>query len=458
MGAWVLFALLHIPLALLMSKYPLIATAAAILAGFVGVLFALDNRRPERVMLAAAYITGADVLWRMTEAGVAWQYGKYLIAALLLLALLVRRPAPRMGAALVYFLLLLPSTTLTLFNLSWAQAWVQIDFNLSGPLALAVCLWFFDGARIDRRQALQITLAVLAPVVGEMTLAAAGVLTSTNIVFTSYDSNFATSGGYLPNETSTTLGLAALLCFIGLLLLRPPAAAKVFLGLTLPVALTQTALTFSRSGLLFFAAGALAATLIALCERRTRRAALAIAGALLLVGVFIIPGLARFTDATILARFTDLDSSGRAEATRAEISVWIANPLLGVGPGMADEARGRAAQAANGILVSHNEFTRMAAEHGLAGMAGVIILAALVWRGLRRSVTIEALAWNAALASWAVASLLVVDFRTAAAAFLLGVSAAGLDFSAQPADHPERAGAPPVTTVRCKSPTLPTET
>jgi len=154
--------------------------------------------------------------------------------------------------------------------------------------------------------------------------------------------------------------------------------------------------------------------------------------ALALVGLAATPGLAQFTGNTILERFTDPDSSGRVEATRAEIAVWLDRPVMGVGPGLSDEARGQAAQTPSGKLVSHNEYTRLLSDHGRYGLAAGVILMALVWKGIHRATTNEALGWSAALAAWALTSFVVVDFRTVAAAFLLGVSTAHVNFEAQP--------------------------
>ncbi|HEX3000674.1 MAG TPA: hypothetical protein VHR86_10640, partial [Armatimonadota bacterium] len=131
-----LFLCAHAPLAVLMHLSSGVVTMHAGITLAVGFWWAFTERRLERIALAGAYITGAEVLWRMTGAHIPWEAGKYAVAAIFLIAIL-RFRGRTSSLPLLYFALLLPSVPLTLMNpdLSLEEARQQLSFNLSGPFA-----------------------------------------------------------------------------------------------------------------------------------------------------------------------------------------------------------------------------------------------------------------------------------------------------------------------------------
>src|SRR5262245_12216106 len=91
----VAFLVAHIPLGLAMYRYESVATIHAILSTAVGLFWITVSRRniAERATLIAAYIVGAEVLWRMTGAAFLWEGAKYSVAVILIAALIkTRRP------------------------------------------------------------------------------------------------------------------------------------------------------------------------------------------------------------------------------------------------------------------------------------------------------------------------------------------------------------------------------
>ncbi len=81
---------LHGCLGILFIWFPALSTLHALGVVAVGLLFVLVGRSYEGVFLASAYITGAEVLWRMSRARVFWEYGKYA-TVLVLLGYFVRK-------------------------------------------------------------------------------------------------------------------------------------------------------------------------------------------------------------------------------------------------------------------------------------------------------------------------------------------------------------------------------
>src|SRR5579859_1031213 len=252
---------LHIPLALLMQRLPLVATVHALATAAVGLGVALSGRQLERAAYMAAYVMGAEVLWHMSAAGVFYEFGDYTICAIFLAALMRSYRLKHLVLPGLYFLMLLPSTILTLASTDLADARSQISFNLSGPLALAISAWFFSNVKLSRDQIQHAFWAALGPIVGIATIALSGIVTAARIVYTT-TSNLSTSGGWGPDQVSAALGLGALLAYLLILdgrVIRP--LRVLMLGLMTWLAI-QSALTFSREGVYTAAGGAALATLV----------------------------------------------------------------------------------------------------------------------------------------------------------------------------------------------------
>ncbi len=119
----------HVPLAILMSENAKLATLHALLALGVALGLALFSEKVESVAYAAAYITGAEVLWRMTDAQLFWEIGKYAVSAIFMVAMIRHRRVRPAVLPIVYFALLLPSALLTIQR--------PVLFNGCGMLLLA---------------------------------------------------------------------------------------------------------------------------------------------------------------------------------------------------------------------------------------------------------------------------------------------------------------------------------
>ena len=167
--------LAHIVGALAMRALPVLATVHAVVTIGVSLFVVLRGSRAADAICAVAYIAGSEVLWRMTQASVPWEYAKYAVA-LVAFAALARRGFR--GAAylpLLYFLLLVPSCLITLETLAWDDARQQISFYLAGPLALTACLLLFAGFRARPEVLKRCLLFYLGPAAAVAALALFGI-------------------------------------------------------------------------------------------------------------------------------------------------------------------------------------------------------------------------------------------------------------------------------------------
>src|SRR6185295_7296222 len=118
----------------LAQQSPAISTVHAIITLVVGLVWTVFGKRIERVFYITAYLTGAEVLWRATNAQVFWEYGKYSTIVILLLATLKYKRGHSLDwKPILYFILLTPA----MFLIPVFDRQV-ISFNLSGPLLLTV--------------------------------------------------------------------------------------------------------------------------------------------------------------------------------------------------------------------------------------------------------------------------------------------------------------------------------
>ena len=413
-----LLVLAHIPAGLVMNRFSLLTFVHAAVTFLLGVRVAMRRDDPARIACAAAYITGAEVLWRMTTDRLPWELGKYAVIAVCGTAILKRDGAKGLVAPLLFFSLLLPSAVLTLADFPLEEARQQISFNLSGPFALAICAGFFYRTTLTFDELQRAFLWFLAPVAGIAAIVLFGILTNPDITFNT-ESNTATSGGFGPNQVSAILGLGALLAFLSQFAARASWQFRLAAFGLLVWLGTHSALTFSRGGLFAAGGGAVVAALYYAVRYPGARLRLAlVAGLVFCTGKYVIwPALDEFTDGTITARFTESDLSRRDEIGVADLIIWEEHPILGVGPG-------RSSLEHRESVIAHTEFTRVLAEHGVFGAAAIVLMLYLAYRNVRRAEWDKSRGFVLAMITWACLFMLNSAMRLAAPSFLIGLASA----------------------------------
>lgn len=415
-----IFIFAHAPLSLAIRVIPLLATAHALAVLIIGLQWSTSRRTAHRTILAAGYLTGAEVLWRMSGGAIVYEFGKYG-CALLLLAAIPNLPGWRRPSqlALLYFVLLLPSILMTLQTIGASnEARRQISFNLSGPFALAVTAFVLSGCLSSTLNLRGVLVAILAPLVGTAAVVGRAVLDADHIQFND-GSNFVTSGGFGPNQVSAALGLGAFVCFFLALQTRGGLWRWVYLGLSLQL-IVQAVLTFSRGGVLN---AVICTALLGVHFLHHRKARVTLIVGLVVIGALgtqiILPRLDQFTSGTLSQRYGDLDPSLRRDIAAHDWKIFRENPLLGVGPGIAKDHR---RTAFNHEIAAHTEYTRMLAEHGIFGLAALASLGLLALTAYLRAPTMLTKAWVATLAGWSMLEMSHAAMRIAAISFLFGLA------------------------------------
>lgn len=407
------FCLLHIPVAILEYQFKSSSTVHALAVFGLGMWFAITApERPHRVAYVGAYITGAEVLWRMTNAQVFWEFGKYATASIFLVAI-VRR-GRLMGSPLMlgYFALLLPSIGVIVFRLG-TDAQEPISFNLSGPFAMMVAALFFSQLKLSKAQIQRLFLMVVGPLVGIASITFFAVYTAKKITFT-VNSNLVSSAGFGPNQVSAALGLGALFALMFIVFGNTSRGLKLFMLGSMLFMAVQSALTFSRGGLYNFVGATILASIYLARDARTRLRLFVVAViAFALCSFVIFPRLDSFTGGSLGTRFSSTNTSSRVEIALDDLRVWRQHPLLGVGPG---------GSKTEDVDTAHTEFVRLPAEHGSLGFLALLLLIYAAVKNVRKAKTVKAKAFALCVTGWSFLFMLNAAMRTVAPAFVFGLA------------------------------------
>jgi O-antigen ligase len=408
----------HALLGLMIYRYKSLATLHAFVTLALGLRWALAGRKQlHRVAYVGAYIVGAEVLWRMSNAVVFYEIGKYGVAAIFIVSLLRNRQLKGPALPLVYFLLLLPSAALTISENDWTDARMMLSFNLAGPLALMVSTWFFSHIKLSQEQLQSLFLTLVCPLISVASVTLFGTISNSDIRFTG-ESNLATSGGFGPNQVSASLGLGVFVALFCILRFKISSGLKILLFGAMCFLAVQSALTFSRGGL-YNAAGAILIGSFYLLRDARARIQFILAAVLILAAVFIIlPRLDNFTGGTLSSRFEDASLTNRGDIIWLDLQIWADHPILGVGPGLAKEYRQDLGLRAS----AHTEFTRLLAEHGTLGFAAILALIFTIVSNMKRVRTVKDKATVAATMGWSLLFMLNAGMRLVAPAFIFGLS------------------------------------
>lgn len=340
-----------------------------------------QNKNHE-ALLISAYVVGVEVLLRMTGGMYFNEYGKYSIIIFMLLGMYYKGISKSAFWFLIFIGLLIPSVVKAPSVLNYqTDVRKAIAFNISGPVCLAISALYCYKSKITFDEMKKVVLYVGYPLLAILTYV---ILYNPSIkeVVTSTQSNFETSGGFGPNQMSTVLGLGMFVFFVQFLLNSRNRLELLINGGIMIVFAYRCLVTFSRGGML--CALVMIGILTLITFFKTNRAGKLKLGIVAIFVLFIgtlvwgyssiqTSGLIekRYANQDARGRLKESQLSGREEIAKTELKMFLENPIFGVGVGKNKEYR----EEITGIVAaSHNEITRMLAEHGMLGAIGLCIL------------------------------------------------------------------------------------
>ena len=287
--------------------------------------------------------------------------------------------------ALVYWLFLfflVPSVVLSTVTLDiTTDVKKAIVFNIAGPVCLGISAIYCYKRELTFQRLLGIITAFSLPLLCLVTYL---YFYTPNIqdVVTGTQSNFETSGGFGPNQVSTILGLGIFIFFVQLMLNSSNGILQIINGGLVLFFAYRGLITFSRGGI--YTGVAMILLLLAILyfqanfQTKPKIAGIIVLSFLATLAVWSYSSIK--TNGLLDKRYANQDAAGREKKSQlsgreilieSELKMFYENPILGVGVGKNKELR----KSQTGIdLATHNEITRMLAEHGTLGIVGLLIL------------------------------------------------------------------------------------
>jgi len=336
----------------------------------------------EVILITCSYIVSSEVFLRMTGGTFSYEAIKYSVIGIIISGFFFNSISRKAFPYVIYLILLMPGILIASVTLGHETVFRKaVAFNLSGPVCLGLAALFCYGKEISRKVLDRITLALVLPIISTTTYL---FLYNPNIkdVLSGTHSNFEASGGFGPNQVSTVLGLGAFAIIVRYMLFSKSIIEKIINLVILGLVSFRAIVTFSRGGVLAAVIIIIAFFIFYYLSTNGRlRQKFSISVGTILVAIAIIWTISsmqtlgfidkRYANQDAKGRVKDDVTTGRLELISAEFQEFFENPFLGVGVGKIKEARFERI----GInAASHNEMSRILAEHGFFGVVAFLIL------------------------------------------------------------------------------------
>jgi hypothetical protein len=381
---YIILILLHVFIGVFAYLFRPLSIVYAILIPLVGLYYVIKNQnRNHEVLYASAYIVGSEVFLRMTGGNLLYESSKYGVMVFLALGMYYSGFSKNTVPFWIYLLLLLPGVILATETLNiGTDIRIQIAFNISGPVCLGIASIYTFNRKILVSQLNNILLSIGLPIFST-TIYLILYTPDLKEVLVGTGSNFATSGGFGPNQVATVLGMG-MFVFFSRLLLESKTKLMFIINLIILLNITYRGLvTFSRGGML--TGFIMIIILLAYLFLKTKNY-----GKFNLYRILIFMSIAFFitwgytsyqTGGLIDKRYANKDAAGKLKETKlsgrediwnSEMDDFLDNPVFGVGVGKALEIREE--KSGGNITASHSEISRTLAEHGMMGIIALLIV------------------------------------------------------------------------------------
>ena len=383
---YLVLILIHILIGLAIYGLPVLAKFYSVGMILFGLFFVIRNRnRNNEVLYAAAYVVGSEVFLRMTSGNINYEFAKYSVIVFCFIGFFYSGFSKNALPYWIFLLLLVPSIIIATEVLSLANQNIRktIMFNVSGPICLGVASLYTYNRKIRIEQVSNILLVIGLPIISCVVYL---LFVTPNIkdVLLGTGSNARLSGGFGPNQVSTILGLGMFIFFSRLIL---DSKSKIIFATNLICALYisyRGMLTFSRGGMMTgFVMIVVLMVLTYVNSKDIGKIKLNYFFFFVIIAMVTVWLFTSYkTDGLIDKRYANKDSAGRekvdnftgrGEIAEGEIEMFLENPFFGVGVAKGSEIRSEQ-MGLNELFASHDEVTRMLAEHGSLGILALLIL------------------------------------------------------------------------------------
>ncbi|HKO77925.1 MAG TPA: O-antigen ligase family protein [Flavobacterium sp.] len=375
--------LLHLLLSVAIFLFRPLSIGYAALVLIFACYFIIKNKNANNeVLIWSAYIVAAEVFLRMTKGNIGNEFAKYGVIIFMALGMYFSGISKKAILYWVFLLLLVPGIILGVLDLSFeADIRKALVFNILGPVCLGLSSIYCYERKITFDRLLGVITAFSLPLV-TVVFYLFLYTPSVKDVVTGTASNFETSGGFGPNQVSTILGLGIFVFFVQLLLNSKSRLLQIANALFVLTFAFRGLVTFSRGGVI---TGIVMIFLLIMVlylqanfKTRPKIGLVIMFSCLAGLGVWGYSSIQtgglinkRYANEDALGREKKSKLSGREDLIASELEMFLDNPILGVGVGRNKEVR---AEETGIVAASHNEISRMLAEHGSLGLFDLLLL------------------------------------------------------------------------------------
>lgn len=376
---------LHVLIGIAIYSNAFLSKIYSILLFLLGLYFVIKTKnRNNEVLYASAYIVGSEVFLRMTDGNPNHEFAKYAIIIFLIIGMVYSGISKNATLYWIYLILLIPGILIGVYALDHgANIRKAIAFNVSGAACLGIASLYAFNKKIKIGEINNLLLIMGLPIISCATYL---YLFTPKIqdALTGTGSNGALSGGFGPNQVSTALGLGMFVFFSRLIF---SSKSKVIFLINLAIALYisyRGMLTFSRGGMITgFVMIIILLFVIYINSKNSSKIKLNYLISFLVITMIAVWSFTSYqTGGYIDKRYANQDALGRTKADRftgrgeiaeEEFGMFLESPFFGVGVAKGTEIRTQRRGMVDNFA-SHNELTRMMAEHGFLGILALLIL------------------------------------------------------------------------------------
>lgn len=375
--------LIHIAIGFLLYLFAKLSVVYGFAILSVGLLMLLKTEnKKNQVLYLCGYIIGSEVLLRMTNGFLVYEIGKYSIMFFIMMSFYFSGFSKNSFPYWIFLIILIPGIIVASYTLNLdSNIKKTIAFNILGPICLGISAMYCYQRKVTLKELDNILFAMFLPIVTTVTYMFF-YTPSIKEIITDTNSNFETSGGFGPNQVSTILGLGVFLIFTRLLFHSKEKLILIINFSLLLMIAFRGIVTFSRGGMI---CGLVMIILLMIVLFRVTKRSAKVKLIWVIIFSFISFLMIWFyssnqTSGLIDKRYANEDAAGRLKESRLsgreaiienEFNLFLDHPFMGIGVGKGKEYRYALTKDA---IASHNEITRMLAEHGAFGVLGLLIL------------------------------------------------------------------------------------
>lgn len=380
---YITLILIHILIGIVIYLIPFTSKIYSLLIILFGFIYVVSNKnKNNQVLMVSAYIVGSEALLRMTEGTISYESSKYGIIIFMIIGMYFSGFSKNALPFWFYILLLIPGIIIATETLNLTtNIRTTIAFNISGPFCLGIASIYTYQRKINFETLNNVFLCCGLPIISTIVYL---ILYTPDLkeVLINTGSNYKTSGGFGPNQVATILGLGMFIFFSRFLIV-----SKTKLIFTINVILFlfiayRGLITFSRGGIITGIVMILILIFIIFINSKSQGKLkinfLILFLIVILASVWIFTsnvteGLIdkRYANQDAIGREKESQFSGREEIFMGEINLFLENPVFGVGVAKGMESR---QESTGTIVLSHNEMSRILAEHGALGIIALMIV------------------------------------------------------------------------------------